>query len=111
MGQEKSAKHALESFRKVIDDSSIRERQVKFVSADPDIVERLTRHLIKAFQDFMDSPEEVSHVDGMMAAHNFHCMVIFDLEREEEMSKEAVVLLRKVVVDTLLDRMRREPLP
>lgn len=55
------------------------------LTADPFIVKQFTNHLIAAFEQFIrDYPGNVDYIDGFMAAHNFHKVVIGHLVEETE---------------------------
>jgi predicted glycoside hydrolase/deacetylase ChbG (UPF0249 family) len=51
--------------------------------ADPAIVRQLTSHLVRAYEDFVNSFDgKVDYLDGFMAAHNFHVFIIEHLVEE-----------------------------
>lgn len=86
--------------------------ELQQVTADSDMVRRLTDHLIAAYEQFINAePGDVAYIDGLMAAHNFHCAVIFHLERDAEFPPAHALDLRRIAIATFTDRMKREPLP
>lgn len=69
--------------------------------ADPVIVRQLTTCLLEAFNGFMDSFEgDITYIEGMMAAHNFHVRAIEHLV--EETGEE---IWRQMARDTFTRRM------
>lgn len=54
------------------------------IVADPHIVKAMTNHLLAAFNQFIRNyPGNVDHVDGFMAAHNFHKTIVLDMVKQE----------------------------
>lgn len=48
-------------------------RNKPLAAADPHIVAAFTKHLIAAYEQFINEyPGTVDYIDGLMAAHNFH---------------------------------------
>ena len=84
------------------------------LAANEEMVRRMTEHLVAAFEQFIDQElatgHEVGYLDSFMAAHNFHCSIVFHLEREANFEPKAAQMFRRMAVDTLSERMRREPL-
>lgn len=82
------------------------------VAADSDMVRRLSDHLIAAYEQFINAePGDVAYIDGFMAAHNFHCAIVFHLERDARFPPGYALELRRIAIATFTDRMKREPLP
>lgn len=81
------------------------------IAANPATTELFTKHLIAAYEEFINAHGNVGHVDGFMAAHNFHCAIVFDVEQRGEMDAESAKLFRRMAVDTFVQRMKKEPLP
>jgi hypothetical protein len=68
---------------------------------DPTIIRALTSHLAHAYEEFINNFDgRVDHVDGFMAAHNFHAYVVKNLA--ETTGKE---LWYTVARDTFARRM------
>lgn len=84
------------------------------LAANEEMVRRMTEHLVAAFEQFIDQElaagHEVGYLDSFMAAHNFHCSIVFHLEREANFEPKAAQMFRRMAVDTFSERMRREPL-
>lgn len=72
--------------------------------ADPHIVKLFTEHLIAAFEAFIDEyPGTVDYVDGFMAAHNFHKVIVGHL-----VSETGEAGLWKLALDTFEEAVGRE---
>lgn len=86
----------------------------KQLAANEPMVRRMTERLVAAFEQFIDDElaagHDVGYLDSFMAAHNFHCSIIFHLEREADFEPKAVQMFRRMASDTFQERMRREPL-
>ncbi len=72
-------------------------------TADREVVERLTKHLIAAFEQFADkradeTADGLRYMDALMGCHNFYKAIIFDLEERTQDSKN---MMRKIAIDTL----------
>jgi hypothetical protein len=81
------------------------------LQANPVIVKGLVDHLMSAYEDFINENDNVSYVDGFMAAHNFHCAIIFNLEKEAGMDADQALLFRQMAIKTFEERLRREQTP
>lgn len=84
------------------------------LAANEEEVQRITNHLVAAFEQFIDQEltagRTVGYLDSFMAAHNFHCSIVFHLEREADFDPKAAQMFRRMAVDTFGERMRKEPL-
>lgn len=80
------------------------------MAANEEMVKRLANHLLDAYGEFV-SANEVPYLDGFMAAHNFHCAVIFHLEQEVDFPAGHASELRRIAAGTFERRLRTEPLP
>lgn len=86
--------------------------ELQQVTANSDMVQRLTDHLIAAYEQFIVAePGDVAYIDGFMAAHNFHCAVVFHLERDAGFPPAHALELRMSAIATFGARMEKEPLP
>ena len=82
------------------------------MEANQEIVDRLANHLMAAYKKFIyDFDGELHRLDGFMAVHNFHCSIIFHIERDGGMTASGAQMLRQMAIETLTERMNREPLP
>lgn len=81
------------------------------LKANPEMVRKITDHLVAAYEQFLDDNEDVAYLDGFMAAHNFHCAIIFHMEREGEFDAKSAQYFRRMAKDTFEKRMRDEALP
>jgi len=84
------------------------------LAANEAMVQQMTNHLIAAFEQFIDNElaagHSVGYLDSFMAAHNFHCSIVFHLEREADFEPKAAQMFRRMALDTFRERMKREPL-
>jgi predicted glycoside hydrolase/deacetylase ChbG (UPF0249 family) len=70
---------------------------------DPTVIRALTSHLARAYEEFINNFDgRVDHVDGFLAAHNFHTSVVKNLA--ETTGKE---LWYTVARDTFARRMNK----
>lgn len=73
-------------------------------------VKRLFEHLLTTFQDYCNnSSKEVEYLDAFMAAHNFHCWLILDIERRIKADPKRQLFLREMAVDTFQRAMENKP--
>jgi hypothetical protein len=82
-----------------------------YAVSDPDMVKALVDHLIAAYNQFVDAREVTEPGIGFMAAHNFHCVIVFDMERQGGLSGPDAEFLRRAAVTTFRERLEREKLP
>jgi hypothetical protein len=76
------------------------------------MVRRFTNHLLDAYEQFINAePGDISYIDGFMAAHNFHCQIVFHLGRDAGFLPTETLDLRRIAIATFTERMKREPLP
>jgi hypothetical protein len=70
--------------------------------ADRATVEALAKHLVKAFEEFVNERanenNDVQYVDAFMGCHNFYKTIILDLE---ERASDKTNMLRRTAIDTL----------
>lgn len=78
--------------------------------ANEKTVRALLDHLLAAFEEFYNTyPEPVDYVDGFMAAHNFHVVIVLDLEHRIKATPEQQLFWRKVAIDTFTKAMEDKP--
>lgn len=78
--------------------------------ADEQKVRQLMDYLVKAFEDYCNSQaEEVEYLDAFMAVHNFHVVIILDIERRRNMNHQDKLWFRKMAIDTLAQSLERRP--
>lgn len=86
---------------------------IKDFSADEEIVRRLVEHLRQSYQDainkIIDEGHEVGFWDGFMAAHNFHCLVVVDLEEKMGLDPAGQLLIRNMAITTFKESLERRP--
>ncbi len=76
------------------------------MEADPVEVKKILDHLLEAFEDYYNNAEEpVDYIDAFMAVHNFHMVVVLDMERRVKMDTRQQLFLRKMAVDTFKHAM------
>jgi hypothetical protein len=74
---------------------------VEMGRANEAVVRALTEHLRRAYEEFLSRAEvPVEYVDGFMGAHNFHVLVVLDLERRVNASPAKQLFLRRLARDT-----------
>jgi len=84
--------------------------QVELNRANEKTVRALLDHLTAAFEEFCRTyPGPVDYIDGFMAAHNFHCVIVLDLERRLKADPERQLFWRRVAVDTFKLAMENKP--
>jgi len=82
----------------------------QFAEANPDEVKHLLDHLVNAFEEYCStSPEEVEYLDAFMAVHNFHVVILLDIERRLKANPERQLFLRKLAMDTFRQAMENKP--
>jgi hypothetical protein len=81
------------------------------VIASEDVVQRLVHQLIVNFEEMLGAEPELTNADVFMAAHNFHCAIVFGLERDSDFDEASAGEFRRAAVATFAERMKREPLP
>jgi hypothetical protein len=70
--------------------------------ADPTVVRQITSALLKTYEDFINGFDgEVTYVEGMMAAHNFHVFII-----EALVDETGEDIWRNGAVETFIRRMK-----
>lgn len=81
----------------------------KLMQANPKVVKALMDHLISAFEDFYnehaENGTEMDFIDGFMAAHNFHCVIVLDLEKRLKLQPRDQLFFRKLAADTFKQAM------
>lgn len=82
-------------------------RYINGPAADGWMVERMTNHLIKAFEEFLSNEPDnsVDYLDAFMAVHNFHVRIVLDIESRSDAGNA----LRKAAVDTFKEAMETKP--
>lgn len=83
----------------------------KLLSANPVMVKSLVDYLVDAYEQFIKETEGVSYVDGFMAVHNFHCLIIQHLEQEGGFDTDTTLFFRQMAKDTFEKRLLEMPLP
>lgn len=85
-------------------------KSVELARANEKEVKALMDHLIKAFENYCNqAPEEVKFMDAFMAVHNFHCIILLDIERRSKMPIEQQLFWRKAAADTFAKAMENKP--
>jgi hypothetical protein len=83
-----------------------RDRMPLDMGADPVAVKQLMAWLVARFEEYV-SEHETNHADAMMAVHNFHKVIIFDLITRTGMDAEAARFFRQMAGTTFSEAMRR----
>lgn len=78
--------------------------------ADEQKVRKLMDYLVKAFEDYCNAQvDRVEYLDAFMAVHNFHVLIILDLERRKNMNHQEKLWFRQMAIDTLTQSLERRP--
>ena len=60
---------------------------MEIVRANEQQVRPLMNHLVKAFEEYYNAQaEEVEYLDAFMAVHNFHILILLDIEERKKMN-------------------------
>lgn len=83
--------------------------QVDQLAANEQVVREITNHLMQAFEQFVnDHPDDyVDYVDALMAAHNFHVVMVLDIEQRVKANPERQLFLRRMAIDTFKQGLER----
>jgi hypothetical protein len=80
------------------------------LTANEETVRAGLEHLQRAYEEFINTyPGPVDYVDGFMIAHNFHVLVILDLEAKLKADPEGQLFLRKLAKDTFAKALEEKP--
>jgi hypothetical protein len=78
--------------------------------ANEETVRAGLEHIRRAYEEFINSyPAQVDYVDGFMIAHNFHVLVILDLEAKLKADPAGQLFLRKLAKDTFAKALEEKP--
>lgn len=78
--------------------------------ADEKKVRPLMKHLVKAFEEYCSTQaEEVEYLDAFIAVHNFHVLILLDIEQRQNMNHRDKLLFRKMAIDTFNQSLERRP--
>lgn len=76
------------------------------MGADAEAVRRLAGWLVARFDEYV-SEHDTASVDVLMAVHNFHKVIVFDLIKQTEMGEEEARFFRQMAASTFDEAMRK----